>query len=305
MSPQWSWPATPRFSPAASAMNAGRSAEKPVNDSKRIHSFQNCQTVSRVRGSANTRSSCVSKPASVASESVARRRPAARRRAASARTCTTAATRPRTGRGPGSPRARRSACRPAPGGSRSAATSAASRRRCGSPRWRWPARATSPSRRPSSRRSRRCRAGGGRRACRTTPGTRPGSSRPAATSRRSCPASVVSRALVLGGGVRDRAGDVEVALDVVARDARVEPAERDRAVVRDGGEHRRDLGRDRRQAARVQQIADRVPVLQRRQLRERRDARLAAVRRAGAERGRAWSGSGVLPAACRVCRRCP
>ena len=68
MSPQWSWPATPRFSPAASAMNAGRSAEKPVNDSKRIHSFQNCQMVSRVRASANTRSSCVLKPASVPSD---------------------------------------------------------------------------------------------------------------------------------------------------------------------------------------------------------------------------------------------
>jgi hypothetical protein len=39
-----------------------------VNDSNFIHSFQNCQTVSRVRGSANTRSSCVLKPASVPSE---------------------------------------------------------------------------------------------------------------------------------------------------------------------------------------------------------------------------------------------
>ena len=55
MSPQWSWPATPSFSPAASAANAGRSDAKPVNDSNRSHSFQNCQIVSRVRGSANTR----------------------------------------------------------------------------------------------------------------------------------------------------------------------------------------------------------------------------------------------------------
>ena len=54
--------------PPASAAKPGRVVSKPVNFSSRSHSFQNCQSVSRVRSSSNTRSSCSAKPASVASE---------------------------------------------------------------------------------------------------------------------------------------------------------------------------------------------------------------------------------------------
>ena len=71
------------------------------------------------------------------------------------------------------------------------------------------------------------------------------------------------------------------------------------------GQHRRDLGRNRGQAARAQQVANRVAVLNGRELQKRRHPRLAAGGRAGPEGGgcgrqRAVSGSTRAPHAGRT-----